>query len=60
MTENKGSASPEEPTAQPGEPTQQTCLQVARQTAMLAVIAADDAMTACAAAAPVLRPAWRG
>ncbi|MEV3853026.1 hypothetical protein AB0J38_01725 [Streptomyces sp. NPDC050095] len=39
MTENAGAVCP-------GEPTPQTCLQVARQAALLAVTAADDAMTA--------------
>ncbi|WP_051836866.1 hypothetical protein [Streptomyces sp. NRRL F-2580] len=34
------------PAAPSGEPSPQTCLQVARQAALLAVTAADDAMTA--------------
>ncbi|QCX77823.1 hypothetical protein C9F11_20955 [Streptomyces sp. YIM 121038] len=46
MSENACAARPQEPGAPSGAPSPQTCLQVARQAAILAVTAADDAMTA--------------
>ncbi|MGW5401973.1 hypothetical protein [Streptomyces sp. NPDC003952] len=46
MPENECGASPQEPAAPSGEPTPRTCIQVARKAAILAVTAADDAMTA--------------
>ncbi|WP_073756515.1 hypothetical protein [Streptomyces sp. CB03234] len=44
MPENACAVSPQAATA--GDPSPQTCIQVARQAAILAVTAADDAMTA--------------
>lgn len=44
MTENACAVRPHAATA--GDPSPQTCIQVARQAAILAVTAADDAMTA--------------
>ncbi|MFD7429680.1 hypothetical protein ACIF6H_12290 [Streptomyces microflavus] len=44
MTENACAVRPQAATG--GEPSPQTCIQVARQAAILAVAAADDAMTA--------------
>jgi hypothetical protein len=46
MIETEGSARPDAGTTEPGEPTAQTCLRVARQAAELAVAAADEAMNA--------------
>lgn len=43
MSENACAAQPQEPAAPAGDPSPQTCVQVARQAAILA---ADDAMTA--------------
>ncbi|MFJ7590303.1 hypothetical protein ACIQZO_23530 [Streptomyces sp. NPDC097617] len=44
MPENACAVRPQAATA--GEPSPRTCIQVARQAAILAVTAADDAMTA--------------
>ncbi|MEV0278553.1 hypothetical protein AB0I22_19525 [Streptomyces sp. NPDC050610] len=52
MLTNACAAYPQQPASPAGEPTPQTCLQVARQAAIVAAAAADDAMTAAARCRP--------